>query len=64
MHRDAGGLYRGQVHHSPYPLQRAAAPLVIENMLAAAGIPSPEEAPLVHYAASMSVEVFPLQLVV
>jgi uncharacterized protein YqjF (DUF2071 family) len=53
-------LYRGQVHHSPYPLQTADVLALDETLLAAAGIRRPEEAPLAHFARSVSVEVFRL----
>ncbi len=57
-HRDR--LYRGQVHHTPYPLQPAAVSALDETMLAAAGIERPGEAPLAHFARGVNVEVFPL----
>jgi len=56
-----GRLYRGQVHHAPYPLQGAVISAFDETMLAAAGIVRPDEAPLAHFARSVRVEVFPLQ---
>jgi uncharacterized protein YqjF (DUF2071 family) len=55
-----GRLYRGQVHHSPYPLQTASVSALDETLLAAAGIGRPEEAPLAHFARGVRVEVFPL----
>ena len=55
-----GRLYRGQVHHTPYPLQGAAVSVLEETLLAAAGIERPDEAPLGHFARSVNVEVFPL----
>lgn len=55
-----GRLRRGQVHHSPYPLQRAEVDTLDETLLAAAGIDRPDAAPLVHYAAGVRVEVFGL----
>ncbi len=56
-----GRLYRGQVHHEPYPLQCADVPSLEENLVAAAGISRPDEPPLAHYASGVRVEVFPLQ---
>jgi uncharacterized protein YqjF (DUF2071 family) len=58
-----GRLYRGQVHHSPYPLQTAEVSALEETLLAAAGIERPAEAPLAHFARGVSVEVFPLSRV-
>ena len=57
-HRDR--LYRGQVHHAPYPLQSAEVATIEETMVAAAGIGRPDEAPLAHFARGVRVEVFPL----
>jgi uncharacterized protein YqjF (DUF2071 family) len=61
--RWAGQLYRGQVHHAPYPLQRAAILSLDENLLAAAGLDRPSQPPLAHYAAGVDVEVFWLRRV-
>lgn len=58
--RPDGTLCRGQVHHAPYPLQRAELSDWDESLLAAAGITRPAGAPLVHFAAGVDVEVFGL----
>lgn len=58
-----GSLRRGQVYHTPYPLQRAEVDTLDESLLAASGIVRPDAAPLAHYAAGVSVEIFPLQRV-
>jgi uncharacterized protein YqjF (DUF2071 family) len=58
--RRAGQFYRGQVHHAPYPLRRAAILSLDENLLAAAGLDRPSQPPLAHYAAGVDVEVFRL----
>ncbi len=57
-----GHLRRGQVHHVPYPLQRAGLDTLDETLLAAAGIDRPDAEPLVHYASGVRVEVFGLTL--
>jgi hypothetical protein len=61
---DGANLYRGQVHHTPYPLQSVAVELTGNTLVSAAGIslsPEMETHPLLaHYAAGVSVEVFPL----
>ncbi len=57
----AGKLYRGQVHHSPYPVQRAIVSELRENMISAAGIEHGEEAPLAHYASEVNVRIYPLR---
>jgi hypothetical protein len=54
-------LYRGQVHHAPYPVQPAELLALDETLLAAAGIMRPDEAPLVHFARGVDVEVFALR---
>jgi uncharacterized protein YqjF (DUF2071 family) len=56
-----GCLFRGQVHHLPYPLQPAQALTIDETLLAAAGIARPDSAPLAHFAAGVDVEVFALE---
>lgn len=58
----AGGrLYSGRVHHEPYPLQAARLDALDENLVSAAGITRPDEAPLAHYARGVSVEIFGLE---
>lgn len=56
-----GSLRLGRVHHAPYPLQSVELRSWREGLLAAAGIPRAEEAPLAHYAAGVSVDVFDLE---
>jgi len=56
-------VYKGHVHHTPYPLQSAKLLSLDESLLAAAGIERPEIAPLAHFAAGVNVDVFSLRLV-
>lgn len=58
-----GRLYQARVHHEPYPVQGAAVSGLEEDLVAAASILRPRAAPLVHYAAQVSVEVFPLRAI-
>lgn len=58
-----GRLFRGRVHHAPYPLQPAQVVGLEESLLAAAGLPPATEAPLAHYAKGVSVELFALERV-
>jgi uncharacterized protein YqjF (DUF2071 family) len=58
-----GRLYRGRVHHPPYPLQAAVVHALKENMIAAAGIARPDEAPMAHYAREVRVRIYPLRRV-
>jgi uncharacterized protein YqjF (DUF2071 family) len=59
----SGRLYRGQVHHTPYPVQPAEITGLDETLLAAAGIERPDEAPLAHFVRGVKVEVFSLRRV-
>jgi uncharacterized protein len=58
---DGDRLFRGRVHHPPYPMQAASFEGLEEDLLAAAGIRRPPQAPLAHYASAVQVEVFPLR---
>ena len=56
-----GKLWQAQVHHEPYPLQKARAEVFREGLVAAAGITRPDTRPsLVHFAREVSVEIFAL----
>lgn len=55
-----GRLFRGQVHHTPYPLQAADVTALDESLLAAAGILRPDVPPIAHFSQGVRVEVFPL----
>jgi uncharacterized protein YqjF (DUF2071 family) len=53
---DGGGqLYRGDIHHQPWPLQPAEAEIVMNTMALAHGIQLPDTAPLLHYARRLDV---------
>ena len=55
-----GALWRGQVHHEPYPLQEEAALEGLEEtLLAAAGIPRPDEAPYLLASPGVEVRIYP-----
>jgi uncharacterized protein YqjF (DUF2071 family) len=56
-------LYRGQVHHSPYPLQSARVLSLDENLLAAAGIERPVTPPHVLFSHGVDVEIYALAAV-
>ena len=53
-------LYRGRVHHAPYPAQAATVEGLTEDLIQAAGLARPPRDPLVHYAAGVDVDVFGL----
>lgn len=54
-------LLRGQVHHSPYPVQAAEILGLDETLLAAAGFARPETPPLAHISTGVDVEIFRLK---
>ncbi|CAN5791711.1 DUF2071 domain-containing protein [soil metagenome] len=56
-------LYRGRVHHAPYPLQGGEVLNLKEDLLASAGIERPDQEPIVHYVSGVDVEIFPLERV-
>ena len=51
-------LRRAQVHHVPYPVQRATVLDVDDGLVAAAGLGVDGAAPLAHYSPGVDVEVF------
>ena len=54
-------LYRAQVHHQPYPLQKAEVFECDETLSWAAGIRHFGGQPLRHYAREVNVKVYPLE---
>ncbi len=55
---EAGRVYRAEIHHLPWPLQKAGAEVVRNTMAAAAGIELPLEPPLLHFASALDVLVW------
>ena len=61
-----GRVHRGEIHHRPWPLQSAAAEIESDTMCAGHGIdldPSAVASPLLHFARSIEVIVWPTQIV-
>jgi len=56
-----GALYRAEVHHPPWPLQKAEADVEVNTMLEPLGIPLPQTPPLLHFAGKLEVRVWPLE---
>lgn len=56
-----GTLYRGEIHHAPWPLQPAEAEFTRNTMARSHGIDLPRTAPLLHYSHLQEVVVWPLQ---
>ena len=52
-----GHLARAQIEHPPWPLARATVVDLNQTLIEAAGLPSPEGAPLVHYSANLDVKI-------
>ena len=50
-----GTLLRGEVHHAPWPLQRAAGEIETNTMCLADGIELPQVSPVLHYAERLDV---------
>jgi uncharacterized protein len=57
----AGRIFRGEIHHQPWPLQVAEAEFVRNTMTEAAGFPLSQSRPLLHFARRQDVVVWPLQ---
>jgi hypothetical protein len=57
----AGRVYRGEIHHMPWPLQDAEAEIEINTVPAAAGIELPDSAPLLHFARRLEVLIWPIR---
>ncbi len=51
------GLARAQIEHPPWPLVRAKVLAIKQNLIEAAGLPSPNGSPLAHYAAELDVKI-------
>jgi uncharacterized protein YqjF (DUF2071 family) len=54
-------VYRGEIHHQPWPLQDAEAEFETNTVAAAAGIALPATAPLLHFARELEVLIWPLR---
>jgi len=54
----AGAVARLEVHHPPWPLQPAEAEIEQNSLTAPIGLPLPDVAPLLHYAASQDMVAF------
>ena len=55
-----GHVYRGEVHHLPWPLQDAAAEFQSNTMAAAANLSLPAEKPVLHFSKRQEVLIWPL----
>ena len=58
-----GQLYRSRIFHTPWPLRTATLQEWNSTMLESHGLPTPEGAPLVHYAEEICADIWPLRRV-
>jgi uncharacterized protein len=56
-------LFRGRVHHRPYPLSRVTLESMSETLLSAAGLAAPTGASCSHYSPGVDVDIFWLERV-
>ena len=56
-----GRVARGEIHHPPWPLQRAEAVIEVNTMLEGHGLPLADTAPLLHFARRIDTVVWPIQ---
>jgi uncharacterized protein len=59
FHRDR--LFRSRIFHPPWPLRSATLDSYQSTMIESLGIPQPEGEPLLHYAESIAVDIWPLK---
>jgi uncharacterized protein len=50
-----GHIYRGEIHHKPWPLQEAEAELRLNTMAEQIGLKLPDTQPLLHFAKALEV---------
>jgi len=58
-----GDVCRAEIHHAPWPLQRAEAEIEVNSMADACEITLPSIAPLLHFSKFQDVAVWPLRKV-
>jgi uncharacterized protein YqjF (DUF2071 family) len=56
-------VYRGEIHHLPWPLQRAEAAIKTNSMAQAGGIQLPDIPPLLHFSRRLEVLIWALRRV-
>ena len=61
FHRDQ--LFRSRIFHQPWPLQSATVESYRSTMIESLGILQPQGEPLLHYAESIAVDIWPLKKV-
>jgi hypothetical protein len=56
-----GTVYRGEIHHAPWPLQRAEAEIETNTMTLPHGLQLPGTPPLLHFARRLETVEWPIQ---
>ena len=56
-----GKLYRSRIHHEPWPLQTATVDSHSSTMIKSLNLPEPTNAPLLHYAEAIAVDIWSLE---
>lgn len=56
-----GRIYRGEIHHAPWPLQQAEAAFERNSMAQAAGIVLPDIPPILHFARRLDIVAWTIQ---
>jgi uncharacterized protein len=59
VHRER--VYRGEIHHQPWPLQDARAEIAVNSMAMSAGIVLPDTLALLHFSRRLDVLIWPLR---
>ncbi len=54
-------IYRCEIHHPPWPLQKGEAHIEVNTMTESAGISLPQSTPLLHFSARQDVLIWPLR---
>jgi uncharacterized protein len=61
-HNRRGDLLKGNIHHMPWPLEKAEAEIELNDLPLAHGIHLPDTPPLLHYSRELAVYVWSLEL--
>jgi uncharacterized protein YqjF (DUF2071 family) len=56
-----GEIYRSQIHHQPWPLQKAQLTSLSSSMIECHRLPTPQGNPLLHYAEELRVDIWRLK---
>lgn len=56
-------IHQSRIYHDPWPLRTATIETYESSMIESLGLPAPEGSPLLHYAESIAVDIWPLKRV-